>query len=187
MQGGGGRGGRRGAHAAEGVGHLLVQVSAFHPPLHPAAPSGRTARAPRGGRDLGAGGLRSHTVLGRHWVGVGKGSREGQSRGSRSDSKTSPTHSGNGEVSACRAERRHHSPSRQRRSHLLLGARLGVSAAFCSPALPKLGYIRRVCVCVCVCVCALARGGAGEALTIRTPTTPAPPPTRNPSASHPLP
>lgn len=56
VQGGGGRGGRRGAHAAEGVGHLLVQVSAFHPPLHPAAPSGREARAPRGGRDLGGGG-----------------------------------------------------------------------------------------------------------------------------------
>ena len=71
VQGGGGRGGRRGAHAAEGVGHLLVQVSAFHPPLHPAAPSGHTARAPRGGRDLGAGGLRSHTVWGRQRGGDG--------------------------------------------------------------------------------------------------------------------
>lgn len=99
--GGGGRGGRRGAHAAEGVGHLLVQVSAFHPPLHPAASSGREARAPRGGRDLGGGGAGCVRTPSRESSGVGwvRATGRGPSPASGSDGKTSPTHSGDGGVS----------------------------------------------------------------------------------------
>lgn len=82
--------------------------------LSSSAPSGRSLRPhrpgpARGQRPGGGGCVRTPSWEG-SGVGVGKGSREGQSRGSASDSKTSPTHSGDGEVSACGAERRHHSP-----------------------------------------------------------------------------
>lgn len=154
-----------GAHAAEGVGHLLVQVSAFHPPLHPAAPSGRaarlgSARAPARGQEPGRGGR----GRGQSWGAV-QGGACGPEVRILLEGKTSATHSlhslrppTRGFLAAAQIWGLHPGspiPPQETRpgsTHTCSGE--PGSTPFLQS---KLSYIRHVCASLCVCLCAPAR------------------------------